>query len=772
MRILSTCYLFFLASYALLSGAPTIFLVGDSTMANKPDLQFPERGWGQLFPELVASPAIVANHAVNGSSTKSFIDEGRWDKVVKTWRPGDWVVIQFGHNDEKKDKPALFADAQTTYRDNLTRFVRQARGEGVHPVLATSVARRKWIAGESVGTHGDYPRVVREVARSEGVPLLELEKLTMELERRYGEEGSKKLHLWFGPGELEKRPQGLSDDTHYSELGAREVAGLAAREIHRLHLGVAAHLRLETLQPPPPAWSPDVGDGSYLNPVLNADYSDLDVVRVGEDYYLTASSFSHFPGLPILHSRDLVNWSIIGHALPSLGERFNLPRHGEGVFAPAIRHHEGRFYIYYGDPDAGIYALTAEDPKGPWSAPMLVVEDRGLIDPCPFWDRDGRVWLIHGWAASRGQVPNRLSLRELNADGLSLKNDETRTIIDGNTLPGYRHLEGPKLYHANGYYWVFGPAGGVTRGWQSVFRARSIEGPYEDRIVLDQGRTAINGAHQGAWVDTPGGEDWFLHFQSRDTMGRVVHLQPMAWTSDGWPVIGADPDGNGRGEPVARHRKPQLPPAPVAVPASSDDFDGPALGLQWQWQANPGPEWARLDNGALALTPVPRAKDSANLYNHPALLMQKPAANAFLATVPLELPPQGDLEAGLIVFGFDYAWLGLARSNGRTQLVGVQCAKARDGAPEQRSVILDNAPDKLWLRLVWRESGRRCGFAYSLDGQTFSMVRGDFAASRSRWVGARFGLFATAAESQAPAPARFDNFMVAPLPGVPRAILP
>ncbi|HWU12462.1 MAG TPA: family 43 glycosylhydrolase, partial [Caulobacter sp.] len=156
----------------------------------------------------------------------------------------------------------------------------------------------------------------------------------------------------------------------------------------------------------PPAFAADQGDGTYRNPVLAGDYSDPDVVRVGETYYLTASSFTNVPGLPILKSMDLVNWTLIGHALPWITPvaHHATPRRGGGVWAPAIRHHDGKFMIYYPDPDFGIFLVTATDPAGPWSAPVLVDDSKGAIDPAPFWDDDGQGWLVHGWARSRAGI--------------------------------------------------------------------------------------------------------------------------------------------------------------------------------------------------------------------------------------------------------------------------------------------------------------------------------------------------------------------------------
>lgn len=357
----------------------------------------------------------------------------------------------------------------------------------------------------------------------------------------------------------------------------------------------------------PGPWMPDRGDGTYTNPVLFADYSDPDAIRVGDDYWLTASSFNHVPGLPILHSKDLVNWEIVNHALPvnPPQDYYSTTRHSLGVYAPSIRHHDGKFWIFFPDPDFGIYVTTATDPRGKWSEPKLVREGKGYIDPCPFWDDDGKAYLICAWAGSRGRRSNLLTLFEMSPDGTKLIGDG-KTIINGRDI-GWKVVEGPKLYKRDGYYWVFAPAGGVGGGFQGVFRTKDIWGPYENRNVLEQGTTAVNGPHQGAWVDTPQGQDWFLHFQKAGPWGRVTHLQPMRWREDGWPVMGSDPDNDGKGEPMLAHKKPALPKQPATAPATSDEFDQHALGLQWQWQANPRAGWWSLSaaSGALRLSCVP-----------------------------------------------------------------------------------------------------------------------------------------------------------------------
>jgi beta-xylosidase len=508
----------------------------------------------------------------------------------------------------------------------------------------------------------------------------------------------------------------------------------------------------------PAAWLPDLGNGNYKNPVLYADYSDPDVVRVGDDFWLTSSSFNHVPGLPILRSRDLVNWTIVNHALPRLvpEDHFATVHPGEGVWAPAIRYHAGRFWIYYPDPDFGIYVVTATDPAGEWSKPMLVKAGKGLIDPCPLWDDDGKVYLVHAWARSRSGKNNILTLLRLSNDGTRAV-DEGRVIIDGGQFAGMRTLEGPKFYKRNGWYYVFAPTGGVTEGVQSVFRARRIDGPYEHRVVLAQGTSSINGPHQGALVDTASGEWWFLHFQDKGAYGRIVHLEPVTWKDD-WPLIGERQNADGVGEPVLTHAKPKVAGAlPVTVPQTSDEFDTAEIGLQWQWQANPQPEWATLRGGRLRLKSV-TTPSPENLYLAPNLLLQKFPAPAFVATTRVTLSPGEGKQAGLIVFGDDYAWIGQRDSGGSGgEIVAILNKGASKGGAER---IVGSAHPKsgsVILRLSVTEGGK-CRFAYSEDGKAFIPIGEEFTAKPGRWVGAKVGIFAaTVAGSQTSASEALKN---------------
>ena len=494
------------------------------------------------------------------------------------------------------------------------------------------------------------------------------------------------------------------------------------------------------------AWVADNGDGTYKNPVLHADYSDPDAIRVGNYYYLVASSFENIPGLPILRSSDLVNWKIIGNALTiqTPKEVFDTPQHGKGVWAPAIRYNKGEFLIYYPDPDYGIYVIRAKNPAGPWSTPVLVEAGKGLIDPCPFWDEDGKAYLIHGFAGSRAGIKSFLVLKSLSADGSKVL-DAGKIIIDGHETDPT--LEGPKIYKRNGFYYVFAPAGGVATGWQLVFRSKNIYGPYERKVVMDQGKTAINGPHQGAWVSTPTGEDWFLHFQDKGVFGRVVHLQPMSFNND-WPVIGIDPDQDGKGEPVTTYKKPKSTlPTVIETPQDTDEFNSLDLGLQWQWNANPKVTWAFMypSKGSLRLF-TDKIPTGENLWWTPNVLLQKFPAPAFTVTTKLQFTPCERLineKVGLTILGFSYANIALKSAKDGVWLTYTTCKDADNHKPEiETKIKLVDPKQAIYLRLAVKEDGS-CKFSYSQDNQNFTEVGEAFQSEVGRWIGAKFGLFAT-----------------------------
>ncbi len=510
------------------------------------------------------------------------------------------------------------------------------------------------------------------------------------------------------------------------------------------------------------AYVADLGDGRYQNPILHADYSDPDAIRVGEKYYMTSSSFSNAPGLPLLKSSDLVNWALVGHALPALvpGEAFARPQPGKGVWAPCLRYHDGKFWIFYPDPDHGVYVMTAERFAGPWSAPHLLLPGKGIIDPTPLWDDDGKAYLLHAWARSRAGFANVLTLRRMAPDAKSLLDDTGKLLIDGNRLPNYTTLEGPKFYKANGYYYVFAPAGGVEHGWQSVFRSRSIDGPYEDRIVMAQGGSSTNGPHQGAWVKDVRDADWFIHFQDKRAYGRVVHLQPMQW-KDGWPVIGADKEGKGTGEPLLWHAKPAGRDGGIRVPPSGDEFGASRLGLQWQFNANFDAGWAGLEARPGFLRLQTQAEpEGGSLRAAPSVLTQKLPAPTFKVETRMELTGKDGDRAGLVLLGMNYAWLGLRKADGGTQLVMGRCEGEKESCQEKVAVLAKVKSGPVYLRMVM-EKGAIARFWYSRDNVKFVAAGAPFTTTMGRWVGAQMGVFSLGAASVG-SYADVDYFRVTP----------
>lgn len=496
-------------------------------------------------------------------------------------------------------------------------------------------------------------------------------------------------------------------------------------------------------------WVADNNNGTYTNPILHADYSDPDVVRVDNDFYMTASSFNAVPGLPILHSKDLVNWELINHALPRLypKEHFKTPRHEEGVWAPSFRYHNGEYYIYWGDPDFGIYMVKAEDPAGEWSKPVLVKKGKGLIDPSPLWDDDGKAYLVYAFARSRTGINSLLVVQEMNPDGTELLGEPVLAFDGHDEHPT---VEGPKFYNRGGYYYILAPAGGVEFGWQLAMRSKEPFGSYEEKIVMHQGNTDINGPHQGGMVETQTGESWFVHFSDQGAYGRIVHLNPVRW-EDGWPLIGEDINDDGIGEPVTTHQKPDVGTTyPIQTPPDSDEFDSNSLDLQWQWHANPEVYWGfpHGNKSKLRLYTSKLPKDFTNYWDVPHLLLQKFPAQAFTATTKLEFQPSDEEvggETGLIIMGRDYSYLSVTDKEDGLYLSQTTAHDA-DGDGQEQEVAGEYVDtNQLWFRVeVSGEKGNvQTCFSYSTDGEEFTPFGETFKAREGGWIGAKVGLFAS-----------------------------
>ncbi len=509
-------------------------------------------------------------------------------------------------------------------------------------------------------------------------------------------------------------------------------------------------------------WSPDNGDGTYTNPVINADYSDPDVCvgASGEDYYMTASSFQCAPGLPILHSKDLVNWEIVGYALKELYtgdaekvQHFSSPQHGAGVWAPSIRFHNGWYYIYWGDPDYGVYMVKTQHPEGEWEAPVCVIAGKGYIDTTPLWDDDGRCYLVNGWANSRSKFASVLTVREMSADG-TRPIGQPVIVFDGNGTAN-RTCEGPKFYKRDGWYWIMCPAGGVPEGFQLAMRSKSPYGPYEHKIVLAQGKTNINGPHQGGWVHTKYGEDWFVHFQDKEAYGRVVHLNPVDW-STGWPIMGK------KGEPVTTYKKPQSSSSVIVNPVESDEFNAPVIGKQWEWHANYDEKFGvPTAFGTMRIYTYKLSDGWKNFWEVPNLFLQKTPADEFTVTAKLRFTSKADGQmGGVIMMGHNYQALVVKRVGKEFQLLILSCQDADRGKAHQEELVatlkptaedkIDYKPgihEDIYLQLKVRnaEAGQAHGgnpkvsFAWSQDGKKFKDCGSEYQMKQGKWIGAKFG---------------------------------
>lgn len=521
-------------------------------------------------------------------------------------------------------------------------------------------------------------------------------------------------------------------------------------------------------------WIADLGNGNYKNPVLYADYSDPDAIRVGEDYFMVASSFCNAPALPLLHSKDLVNWKVVNYVLDKVPEfRYLNPIHGCGVWAPSIRYHEGTYYVCFPMPDEGIYMTTTKDPLGKWSEPVNIRPGAGWIDPCPFWDEDGKAYLAAGVAKSRIGYKSVLYITEMQPDGMGLIGEEIR-VFDGNTN-GNETVEGPKMYKKDGWYYIFAPAGGVKTGWQLVLRSKNVFGPYEHKIVMRQGDTVVNGPHQGAWVDTVTGEDWFLHFQDVFAAGRITHLQPMSW-EDGWPIIGVKKEGNDYGEPVMEYKKPDIGKSqeelknnslyPVCEPDTTDEFEGDKLGLQWQWNANPDKDWYELDGSVIKLQAVP-SSPIRPVSDYRNLLLQKWPAPEFSCVTKMSMANLEDGDrAGIVSLGITYAAMAVKKDRDDyvlEKITGTQdfdCnvayanqkiesipLKISDFADENKDIYFlyevkcvsygDMLEEDIVISNIPKES---ITLSYSTDGKEYKEAF-TIMAKAGRWVGVKNGVF-------------------------------
>ena len=482
--------------------------------------------------------------------------------------------------------------------------------------------------------------------------------------------------------------------------------------------------------------------------IVFADYSDPDVCEGTEgDYWLTASSFQCTPGLPILHSTDLVHWELVNYAVERLlpVEHYNTVQHGCGVWAPSIRRHGDTYYIYWGDPDYGVFMVKTDDPRGRWSEPVLVMEGKGVIDTCPLWDEDGRCYLVNGWANSRCGFNSVLTVRELSADGTRVIGKPV-LVYDGQ-VEGNHTIEGPKFYKKDGYYYILAPAGGVEHGWQVALRSKNVYGPYESKVVFNQ-----DGIHQGGWV-----ADKFICFQERGAYGRILHLLDVKM-KNGFPMmkktLSPDPSPvKGEGIHAVGSSKTNTPKgSPLALYGRGVGGEG----ILYQWHANyqdafgfPTPNGVRVYGHNVSA-------QFKNMWDVPNLYLKKFDGETFADTLHLTITAKADgQQSGFIIMGRDYCRLSVELQNGQFLLKRITCRDADNGGEETEQVLVQVKARKYGAGAktnydchisfgIRCEKGAVCHLSYSLDGQHYTSLPEPFQAREGKWIGAKYGLFSIA----------------------------
>ena len=509
--------------------------------------------------------------------------------------------------------------------------------------------------------------------------------------------------------------------------------------------------------------------GHYRNPVLTGFYPDPSLCRVGEDYYLTNSTFAYFPGLPVFHSKDLVNWRFIGHAIDRPDQlRYDGLGVSQGIFAPAITHHDGTFYLICTQVGTnGNFVVTAKDPAGPWSDPVRLLF-RG-IDPSLFFDDDGRAWVVNNDDPEGDPLyDGHRAIRIQEFDPKTKQMIGPRPVlvnggVDLSTKPIW--IEGPHLYKREGWYYLSCAEGGTGPGHsQVVFRSRSVTGPYEpweknpvltQRSLDNRAPGAVTCVGHADLEIGPDGRWWatFLGVRPYDgeasPMGRETFLLPVEWTEDGWPTILPDP----------KARVPLVAPAPnrAGVRPDSryplngsftwrDEFDGATLSPAWIMLRSPAETWwsvASSEGGRLQIAPRPEPLSGRS---NPSYLGRRVQQARFDAATALRVPAAPGVSAGLVAFQNEKHHYFLAlRRDAEGPLLSLE--RAKGGAPEIIQTTRLPA-DTGSVRLRVEADRASCSFSYAVGDDAWTSLVGQAdarlltTAAAGGFVGATVGVHA------------------------------
>lgn len=477
-----------------------------------------------------------------------------------------------------------------------------------------------------------------------------------------------------------------------------------------------------------PNWG-DQGDGTYRNPVLPSDYSDIDCIRVGSDYYAISSTMQFSPGVVIIRSQDLVNWKILGHVVTNLtqiGPELNwdkMNRYGRGVWAGAIRHHAGKFWVYFGTPDEGYFMSSATNAAGPWASLHQMTNEAGWDDCCPFWDDDGQGYFV----GTNFRDGYKTYLYKLAPDGRDIVKASGQIILEG------KSREASKLYKFNGYYYHFFSENKSVGRYVMMQRATNIFGPYTEMKQLTHGERAANQPNQGGIVQTEKG-DWYFytHHGTGDWEGRCNSLLPVTWV-DGWPIIG-EVGADGIGRMVWSGKKPVLG-APIVTPQTDDEFTATTLPPQWEWNYQPRAEkWSLTERpGFLRLHAFKPLKADDLMAAGNTLTQRSLRTTTNMVTILLDLSGMADGQvAGLCHFSRGYSTFGVRQERNARTLEFKHGAKITTGPAI-------NAP-QIWLRSTWGLAGQSV-YSYSADGTNFTRFGDSYPLGWGHYRGDRIGIY-------------------------------
>ncbi len=467
----------------------------------------------------------------------------------------------------------------------------------------------------------------------------------------------------------------------------------------------------------------------YKNPILQEDFSDPDVIKVGDDFFLVASSFNYMPGVPILQSKDMVHFRLINYVYDFLDERYDRVIHGGGSWAPSLRYHDDTFYCLIPMPDDGIYETHTKDIYGKWSEPRLVIPQKGLEDPCPIWINQ-KCYVAVAFAKSRMGFNSKIGLYEMKEDLSECLSENDEIIYDGQNQNPL--IEGPKFNQRNGYIYIMAPAGSVKTGWQVALRSKNIHGPYESKIVLMQKDSPINGPHQGALVEYEKDKWAFYHFQDMGPYGRILHLEPVYWHED-WPICGEVSDVRLSGQPVLSHE--MFLPERKEYFIDHDCFFKNEINPCFQTPANKKEGWSTLTKNGMILHCVNSIKElhlQENTYSEKIPYLNFDVRVEF----ELNLEKERD-EAGLFLMGEEYSYLCVVRHDGKNYL------EERTGGFSHAEETISSYPidqKKIVLHLEGRKKNQedlfyRFGYGRRKSKEIHRAMKG-------RWVSSRIGFYA------------------------------